>query len=390
MRLLVPLLLVVALPAQAEYLVDRGDTLSITVAEDPKLGREAKVDAQGQIAIARLGSVDAAGSGVDAIRDRIAGELERRDIIKNPTVLVEVSHYRPFYVGGLVKMPGAIDYEPGLTVRHAILLAGGLDIRPQTAAPSGTDLLDLRARIESTSYALLQARSRVARLEAELAKAPIKDMSNDDKLVPEQDAAEIVALDKNLLSDRLETLSADETHLKDMLSLIDFELDVLGKQAGYQQGEQAMQQKEVDNAKSLYAQGLIPLPRLQELERESSRMSRDLLENEAFAARARQSEATARYDLDSAETKWRIDVRQDLAAAMLERKRLETELESLTTAALNAGIALGREGAGAQLDPTAVIYRSVSGRSETLEAGMETEVSPGDVVEVSYAAPANG
>jgi polysaccharide export outer membrane protein len=203
-------------------------------------------------------------------------------------------------------------------------------------------------------------------------------------------AAEIVALDKGLLGDRLAALSADEIHLKDMVALIDFELDVLGKQAGYQESEQAMQQKEIENARSLYEQGLIPLPRLQELEREASRMSRDLLENQAFAARARQSQASARYELDAAETKWRIDVRRERAATMLEQKQLEAELEALSAAALEAGVSLGDRATLEPPAPTVVIYRTVAGRGETLEARMETEIAPGDVLEVSLGVAKNG
>jgi polysaccharide export outer membrane protein len=245
--------------------------------------------------------------------------------------------------------------------------------------------------MRAASYALLQTRSRIARLEAELESAPAADVSGiGSHLAPADKAADVIALDSKLLRDRLETRSADQVHLQDMLALSDLEIDVLAEQAKYQERERALQEEEVKNARQLYDQGLIPLPRLQELEREVSSMSRDLLENQAFAARARQTKATASYELGSAETKWRIEVRRELADAMLERTRLEAELEAMGAAVLGAGIAIGDQALLAPPVPRVVIHRSVGGRAETVEAGMETEIVPGDVLDVTIVEAPNG
>jgi polysaccharide export outer membrane protein len=391
-RYLVALLLLAwTAPARADYLVDRGDVLLISVAEDPELGREAKVNADGRIMLPHLGSIEVAGSDLEAIRVRVAQELEKRDIIRTPSVLVEVATYRPFYVGGEVARPGAVPFEPGLTVRHALVLAGGLDRRLDPTGLSATELLAIKAKLRATSYELLQTRSRIARLEAELNRAPAADVSGlDQRLAPSQDAAAVVALDSGLLQDRLETWSANQTHLKDKLALADLELGVLAKQAEYQERERTLQEDEVENAQQLFDQGLIPLPRLQELEREASRMSRDLLENHAFAARARQTKATARYELASAETTWRIEVRRELADAMLDRTRLEAEIETLKTAGLAASLSLEDQALLAPPVPRVVIHRSVDGHSETIEAHLETEIVPGDVLDVTIAEVPNG
>ena len=40
-----------------------------------------------------------------------------------------IEEYRPFFVNGEVKQPGGVDFQPGLTLRKAISLAGGFTER---------------------------------------------------------------------------------------------------------------------------------------------------------------------------------------------------------------------------------------------------------------------
>ena len=47
-------------------------------------------------------------------------------LLRNPRVSVNIDEYRPFFVDGQVGRPGAYPYQPGLTVRKAITIAGGL------------------------------------------------------------------------------------------------------------------------------------------------------------------------------------------------------------------------------------------------------------------------
>jgi len=379
-------LLTWAVPAWADYVVERGDVLSVIITEEPKLSRETKVNADGRIMLPQLGGIPVAGAGLDAIRERIEQELAKRDIIRSPTVMVEVATYRPFFIGGAVARPGAIAFEPGLTVRHALVLAGGPDRSRDAAQLTTTEMLELRAKWRASSYHLLQVKSRIARLEAELNRAGNPNLGAlDTRFVSPQDAKGILSLDAGLLRDRLEEWSAEQAHLKDVLSLLDFELQVLSKQADHQERERALQQDEVENARSLLNKGLIPLPRLQELERQESRLSRDLLENQAFAARASQNKANMKHDLDSADTKWRIEVRRDLSDAMLERTRLEAEIEVLGDRLMASGLSLNGDGTIPRLVPEVIIHRSVAGRDEVLNATMTTEVQPGDVLDVDLA-----
>ena len=47
----------------------------------------------------------------------------------DPKVNVSVIDYRPFYINGEVNDPGGYPYQPGLTLRKGIALAGGFTER---------------------------------------------------------------------------------------------------------------------------------------------------------------------------------------------------------------------------------------------------------------------
>ena len=51
------------------------------------------------------------------------------DYLINPRVSVSVLEYRSFYISGEVKTPGGYPFQPGLTLRRAVALAGGFTER---------------------------------------------------------------------------------------------------------------------------------------------------------------------------------------------------------------------------------------------------------------------
>jgi polysaccharide export outer membrane protein len=373
-----------ALPARADYLVQRGDVLFVSIAEDRDAGREAKVNADGRIMLPHIGGVMAAGSDLDTIRHRVETSLSDQAIIRKPTVVVEVSTYRPVHVGGAVARPGAIGFDVGLTVRQALVLAGGVDRSNDAKLPTTEVLLELKAKFKTNAAELVDVDGSIARLKAALAETPEIDTSTVGQggITP-QDAASILSLDDNLLRDELATRAADAAHLEDLVGLVDFEIDTLAKQATLQEAEQKSQQSEVETARKLHEQGLLPLPRVQELERERSRLQRDLLENQSFAARAQQNKASSEYDLRSADAKWRVDLQEKLRDALLQRMKLKAESEVVAGSLVAAGVSLIGDDRIDAVTPEIIIHRKLEGLYQTVDADMDTEILPADVLDVS-------
>lgn len=376
------LLAMAASPCEAELLIEPGDTVHVTVADASRFDGDRRVDVDGRIMMPQLGGIVLKGLRLDQAGDRIAEQLVERDILRAPNVLVEMTKYRPVYIGGKVRRPGSIDFEPGMTVRHALILAGGAG-QDQEKNAASVDIPELRSKWKTASYQLLQVDSRIARLEAELARRETTASPAMAGSVPAPDREALASLDGNILKDRLQSWTENQVHLRDALALYDLEIDVLGQQAGLQKNERDLTGRQVETARGLVEKGLMPLPRLQELEHVQSQASQDLLENQAFMARARQSRATIEYELKTADINWRMEISQQIREALTDRTRLKADLEALSSQILNAGDDLA-EATDRQFQTVIEIYRSEGTRRTPIVATMDTEIMPGDVLDVSF------
>jgi polysaccharide export outer membrane protein len=115
--------------APAPYRLAAEDQLRITVFEDPRLSGEFRVADSGTVAIPLLGPVQVRGLTVAEAEARIRREFQRRELLQDPGVAVQVSAYRPIFVLGMVERGGEFPYQPGMTVLSAVALAGGFNYR---------------------------------------------------------------------------------------------------------------------------------------------------------------------------------------------------------------------------------------------------------------------
>ena len=137
-ELFFPLLLIVtALPAQAaEYRLDSGDIVEVSVFGRNDLNRRTTVDVEGNILVPLIGAVKACGVTLSDLRAKVKELLATSDSVRGADVIVDLIECRPFYVYGNVARAGAYPYRPGMTARHALALAGGLDtLRAQQSTP---------------------------------------------------------------------------------------------------------------------------------------------------------------------------------------------------------------------------------------------------------------
>lgn len=110
------------------YRLDSGDKISISVFEEPELGLEVSVSNAGSVSYPFLGDIKVKGLTPSELENKIIAGLKGPYLI-DPKVTVTVLQYRPFYIQGEVKQSGGYAYQPGLTLRRAITLAGGFSER---------------------------------------------------------------------------------------------------------------------------------------------------------------------------------------------------------------------------------------------------------------------
>nr|WP_211183331.1 MULTISPECIES: polysaccharide biosynthesis/export family protein [unclassified Novosphingobium] len=106
------------------YLLGAGDKVRVTVFNEPNLSGEFAVGSDGTISLPLVGDLVAQGKTTKLVADEFAAKLADGYLLK-PSVAMEVSVYRPFFILGEVEKPGQYPYANGMTALNAIATAGG-------------------------------------------------------------------------------------------------------------------------------------------------------------------------------------------------------------------------------------------------------------------------
>ncbi len=111
--------------ANTKYQIGPQDLLKITVLDEPDLSPSLRVDNDGSITFAYIGRIQAAGSTLADLQERIRAGLAA-GYIKNPQVRVEIESYKSqsVMVSGEVRSPGKITMTGAMTVIEALAQAG--------------------------------------------------------------------------------------------------------------------------------------------------------------------------------------------------------------------------------------------------------------------------
>lgn len=109
----------------SKYRLSTGDVISISVYGEDDLRREkVRLTDAGTISYPVLGELQVRGKTVGEL-EKIVTDGLRGTYLVNPRVAVTIDEYRPYFISGQVANNGSFPYQPGLTVRRAVSIAGG-------------------------------------------------------------------------------------------------------------------------------------------------------------------------------------------------------------------------------------------------------------------------
>lgn len=115
--------------ADAQYRLAAGDVIRINVFGEKELSiEEIRLTDAGTFSYPFIGEVRADGRTARELEKLLVEKL-KGDYLVDPRVTVSILTYREFFISGEVKAPGGYPYQPGLTLRRAVALAGGLTER---------------------------------------------------------------------------------------------------------------------------------------------------------------------------------------------------------------------------------------------------------------------
>ena len=112
----------------ANYRLGPSDTIQIQVFQEEDLSLTAEIGNNGSIDYPLIGYIQLEGLTLAEAESKLDSKL-RGDYLINPQISISIVEYRPFFITGEVKSPGSYEYQPGMTIRQAIVIAGGLTDR---------------------------------------------------------------------------------------------------------------------------------------------------------------------------------------------------------------------------------------------------------------------
>ncbi|MGH1573725.1 polysaccharide biosynthesis/export family protein [Methylobacterium sp. P31] len=136
-----------------------------TYALRSEMSGESVVQADETISLPILGSIPVQGLSTQALEDEIRARF--REVVGRPAkASVSLLERPPISVVGPVKQPGTYKFTPGMTVLHAVALAGGLDQKPSENW-AGLEVARDAARATTASQKLSKSLASLAVLRAE-------------------------------------------------------------------------------------------------------------------------------------------------------------------------------------------------------------------------------
>lgn len=114
-------------PADSEggdYRLSVGDRIKVHVLGQSDLSVEVRVSDTGEIIYPLLGEVEVLGLTREQLEALLYNKL-KPDYLVEPTLSVTMVSYRQIFLQGEVKNSGPYPYTPGLSLRRALLNAGG-------------------------------------------------------------------------------------------------------------------------------------------------------------------------------------------------------------------------------------------------------------------------
>ena len=349
-----------------------------SILQRPELSGEYTIQEDGTISVPLLGSIPVANRSAQQVHDDL---LETFNQLLGRKGLVNILSLErsPIYVLGPVKNPGSFKYVPGMTILHAIALAGGLDRVASEPWQKIEAVREIQKRSGSVE-AMLKLLARAAVLKAErdgtVPKIPLRLI----ELVGATEAANLV----NEQSDRREALAtARKNRERAILSGVESakqDVAVYGRMESLDELVK-LRQERVNNMRTLVDRNVLSMTVLNQVQSELSdaeQRRRDALNQYAMA---KQRLAT----MEAEALRVQADVRNDLEVEIetIERQVTDNEREfNISEGVLGTLPATRAQFAKEANRVTYQVVRLTAAGPVGIESVGMTLLQPGDLVNI--------
>jgi polysaccharide export outer membrane protein len=390
--------LLAALPAgAAEYRLQAGDVIEISIARIPTLQRRIPIQLDGTVSFPLLGSVVVAGltprQAEAKIQSGLATKVYQATSVNGPggdiviqadEVTATVVEYRPIYVGGDVSRPGEFAYRPRMTVRQALALSGGYDMVRHRAVNPILEGADLRSEYEALWAGLAKEQARIARIRAELADKTDFDQAALTKLpLPRSTLADILGVESETLRVRQADRQRQKGFLQRAVKQGNEQISVLtDQQMTEQKGSQA-DAEELQRALDLYAKGTVISPRVTDARRAVLLSSSRALQTTVQLIQLKRQQGEIARQLEQVDDMRRVELLRELQDSQVRLAEIRAKLQGVGDKLEYTSGLKPRLADGNSTTPRIAVIRETGDARQRLDATEDTELQPGDVVEIS-------
>jgi polysaccharide export outer membrane protein len=387
--------------AQAEYRLTIGDVLELSAVGVPELKQRTQIGRDGMVSLPLVGQLRVSGLTLAEVRTRLRDLLPRKEFRRRteegreyPVILapgdidVAIGEYRPVYLSGDVAKPGEQPYRPGLSVRQAIALAGGYDIMRFRMNNPFLEQSDIKSEYNSQLAEFAKVQVYIARLQAELNdKTEVDRRALQRVPLPGNLASEFERLGSEQLMVRVSDYAKEKAYLADAVGKEDGRINILTEQYQKERAGVEADAEELAGLQDLLRKGSVIATRVTEARRALLLSTTRQLATQAQLAQVERERQEFSRRSEKLDDQRRVELLAELQDANVKLATIRAKLEAAGEKLVYVGMVRSQLVRGPGSKPEIVVHRmKEQGGTERVAADADTELSPGDVVEVALQA----
>lgn len=355
--------------------------LTIRFRDNPELSGDYRVSAERSISIPVIGRISVAGLDLvklEQILAQRATEIGR----SSAYVTVEIASFRTLFVTGALKNPGAIEWQPNMTVLQAVAVAGGL--APEFAfGSSASPVTGVSPQFVHKSVDTLKRDlAKYARLKAERDEATKITVPRELlDLVGPAEAERLVAAEADILRSNRETLKQKLEIVRKGIAAEQEQIKALRGQMGHIKQQLDARKKHLSAIAGLHSRGVVTNERMLEQEIKVSDLQEKIANIDVGIAKSVASLATLSLSEVSIERDNRTLVMDEISKIERATAQVTIDVNSARAAPPTDVIPTAKSNDG---DENGTRYQIIrENQEEPIAATSSTLLRPGDVLVVA-------
>jgi len=392
----VAILLFTVSPEASEYRLGVGDVLELSIMGSPEVRQRIPVDINGEASFPLIGEIQVTGMTMSNLRSRLMERLpqfiyknrgasngDQTQIIEANEISLRILEYRPVYLSGDITRQGEVPYRPSLTVRQAISVAGGYSVEGITPGNSPLDVLEIQNQHATVAINLAREAVRIWRIRSMLNPGTVLDYSKLDVSVSPETLKQLVELEERRRDAEQSDLEAEKAQLSAITEQAERRMANLLDQSKSEAEGAKLDAEEVERVNELYRRSLVPSSRVTDVRRAALLSSSRALQTSVAADNAKKERDEAQAKLARLSLSRHSELARELLDATAKEAVLRAEFgaarKKLLLASAKTPSLLRAQGANVRI----WIFRKDNTGEARIVAEQDTELLPGDVVEVN-------